>query len=120
MIRVVLSVTKQPISGAAMSRPTSRKPAYCLHKQSGRGLVVLNGRFVYLGKHGTPESLDQYDRVVGEWIARGRQSELAANPATPDGRGGITVAEVAAAFLNHARGYYRDREGNPGGELENF
>jgi hypothetical protein len=56
-----------------MARPRSRKPSYCLHKSSGRASVTLNGKVVYLGVHGTPESHDEYDRVIGEWVARGRQ-----------------------------------------------
>ena len=47
-----------------MPRPKSRKPKYCLHKPSGRAFVILDGRFVYLGKHNTPESRDEYDRVI--------------------------------------------------------
>ena len=67
-----------------MSRPKSLKPSYCLHCASGRPYVTIDGGRVYLGVHGTQESRDKYDRVIGEWIARGRQSKpketIMANP----------------------------------------
>jgi hypothetical protein len=63
-----------------MPRPKSLKPKYCLHKSSGRAFVVLDGQFVYLGQHGTQESRDAYDRVIGEWIARGRTSPALTQP----------------------------------------
>jgi hypothetical protein len=30
-------------------------PAYCLHKASGRAVVTLNDKDIYLGKHGSAE-----------------------------------------------------------------
>jgi hypothetical protein len=52
-----------------VSHARKAKRAYCLDKSSGRAFVTLNGRRTYLGKHGTPASRDEYDRVIGEWIA---------------------------------------------------
>ena len=46
-----------------------RPPSYRLHKQSGQAIVTLNGRDHLLGRHGTPESKDKYNRLIAEWIA---------------------------------------------------
>jgi integrase len=113
-----------------MPRPRSLKPKYCLHKPSGRAYVFLDGRRTYLGPHGSQESLDAYDRAIGEWIARGRRP-LARGPApqasgattgTPDGP---TVRIVLHAFWTHAQARYAappdpkpDRR--PAGELGNY
>src|SRR5687767_14973162 len=100
-----------------MSRPRSLKPAYCLAKDSGRAFVTLNGKHIYLGKHGTQESRDGYDRVIGEWIAAGRYNaeQAAAGPASSS-----SVSTVVAAFWAHAQTYYRNAVGNPTTELDNF
>ena len=44
-------------------------PCYRLHRPSGRAVVTLNGKDVYLGAHDSPESRTEYQRVVGEWLA---------------------------------------------------
>lgn len=57
-----------------MPRKTARRiPSYRLHKPTGLGVVRLNGRDVYLGSHGTPESWQEHRRVVAEWLASNEQ-----------------------------------------------
>ena len=57
----------------AMSASSSLKPpAYRLHKPTGRAVVRLNGHDHYLGKHNTPESRAEYDRLIAEWLTSGR------------------------------------------------
>src|SRR5215203_2512915 len=99
-----------------MARPRSDKPAYCLDRDSGRAFVTLNGKRKYLGRHGTPESRDKYDVVIGEWKSRGRQSE----PTTPGDDDGITVSVLIAAFWDHAQRYYRKPDGTPTSEVDNM
>jgi hypothetical protein len=48
-------------------------PRYRKHRASGQAVVTLSGRVHYLGPHGTRTSKLAYDRVVAEWLARGRQ-----------------------------------------------
>ena len=50
-----------------MSRRARKVPSYCLHKASGKAVVRLDGRDVYLGKHGSPESHEKYERAIAEW-----------------------------------------------------
>ena len=37
-----------------------RKPRYCLHKATGRAYVRIDGKQVYLGRFGSPESKRKY------------------------------------------------------------
>jgi hypothetical protein len=52
---------------------TNRTPSYCLHKATGQAVVRIDGKDHYLGKFGTKESQDAYDRLIAEWLAGGRQ-----------------------------------------------
>lgn len=94
--------------------PTNRKiPSYRLHKASNRGVVTLGGRDYFLGHYGTPESRQRYDRLVREWLARGRQSPA---PAPQD----LTVVELIARYWAHAESHYRLPDGSEAGELDNI
>ncbi len=85
-----------------------RVPGYRLHKPSGQAVVTLNGKDHYLGPWNSPESKSEYDRVIAEWIANGRQ--------LPDRTHGsrYTVAELIGRYLEFARVYYAN-----GGETTN-
>jgi hypothetical protein len=72
-------------------------PAYRLHKPTGLAVVRLNGKDIYLGKHGTPESLAKYDTLTGEWKNNGRQLP-AAKAAAEGSSPGVTVAEIIVAY----------------------
>lgn len=52
--------------------PKKRIPSYRLHRPSGLAIVTLNGQDHYLGRWGSPQSRDEYDRLIGEWLAGGR------------------------------------------------
>jgi len=90
---------------------TSKPPAYRRHKATGQAVVTLSGRDFYLGRHGSEISRQAYDRLVGEWLANGRRlpADTADDPA-------ITVTELLAAYLQHARAYYR-KGGRPTKEV---
>ena len=86
-----------------MARPRSLKPAYCHDKTSGRAYVTLDNRKTYLGRFGTQESRDAYDRAIGEWIANGRTRPT---PEAP----GIELACAHVRVIDAAVGYERTRE----------
>ena len=86
-------------------------PAYRKHRASGQAIVTLNGVDHYLGPHGTKASKLEYDRLIGEWITRGRTPEVDTND--------VTVVELLAAFRRHAIKHYR-KDGRPTGELANI
>ncbi len=66
------------------------------HK-TGQARVRVNGRDVYLGVHGSPDSWAEYDLLLGEWRA-GRLTQR-----TPVPGQARTVADVGAAYLAHLR-----------------
>ena len=100
-----------------MPRPKSLKPSYCLHRSSGRAFVKIDGKPVYLGMHGTQESRDAYDRVIGEWIARGRMP--APRPATSGTEPRpFKIIELIDAYWTHAQSYYVDPDGQQTSEVD--
>jgi len=86
-------------------------PVYGLHKATGQARVVLDGRCIYLGKYGTEESRQEYDRVIMEWIANRRR--LVGEPGGPSQ---LTVIELLFSYLGFAESYYV-KEGGPTSEL---
>lgn len=100
-----------------MGRPKSVKPKHCHHKTSGRGYVTLDGKTTYTGKWGTQAAQDVYDRLIGQWIANGRQTLPESQPGAASD---TTIADVIAAFWMHAQEYYKGPDGQPGGELVNY
>ena len=49
-----------------VSAPTFRTPSYRYHKPSGQAVVTLNGRDIYLGRYGSPETRAEFDRLLAE------------------------------------------------------
>ena len=47
-----------------MSKLINRPPKYSLHKPSRQAEVRYNGKTTYLGRHGTPESLEAYSEAT--------------------------------------------------------
>lgn len=56
-----------------MPRLSDSLPKYRKHRASGQAVVTLSGRDFCLGPHGTRASRREYDRLIGEWLASGRQ-----------------------------------------------
>jgi len=88
-----------------------RIPKYRLHKPSGQAVVTLSARDVYLGRHGSNASREEYDRHIAEWLANGRRlpEEAAERPA-------LTMVEVILGYWQYAQRYYT-RDGQPTTEL---
>lgn len=84
----------------------TRLPKYRLHRPSGQALVELGGKRHYLGKHGTAESRAKFDRIVGEWLAKGRQGAVA-EPSSKGRSFDLDLHELIAAYWGHADQYYR-------------
>ncbi len=75
-------------------------PKYRKHRASGKAVVTLNGRDIYLGQHGTKASKLEYDRLTSEWLANGRS--------LPTGQASdLTVAELLLRYWQHAKTHYR-------------
>ena len=94
-----------------MPRLTQAVPKYRHHKASGQAIVSIAGQDYYLGLRQSRASKLQYDRVIGEWLARGRQPQIQVS--------GLTNIELLARYWRFARSYYVKR-GQPTGELSNI
>lgn len=93
---------------------THQIPKYRLHKPSGLGVVRLNAKDIYLGKHGTSESQAEYRRVIAEWLASPTQAIHLDRPI-----GSAIVNELVLAYLRFAKTYYI-KNGRPSGEIPNL
>lgn len=89
-----------------MPRLKNAVPKYRKHKASGQAVVTLSGHDRYLGKHGTKPSRELYERLIGEWLAGGRQSPTPA----PDA---LSVTELVHRYWQHAKAFYRRSDGHP-------
>lgn len=47
-----------------------KRPSYLHHKAQGTAKTIVDGRTIYLGKLGSPESRDRYDRIIEVWELR--------------------------------------------------
>ncbi len=84
--------------------PRKQLPKHCLHRPSGRGRVILNGQQFYTGPWNTPQAQSEYERLIGEWLANGRQ-------VTAEMRGDIlSVSDLIAAYLAYQEPRYVKNE----------
>ncbi len=95
----------------------TRIPKYRLHKGSGQALVQIDGRRIYLGKHGTEESRERYRRVVGEWLSNHRHTTQN-RPEQQPGEG-LSINELLLAYWRFAERHYV-KDGEPARELESM
>ena len=75
-----------------------RVPSYRRHKPTGQAVVTINGRDLYLGKWNSAASRAEYDRLIAEFLANGRQLGSDADR---------TLVEVLNAYRKFAENYYR-------------
>lgn len=94
---------------------SKRLPKYRRHKPSGQAVVTLGGHDYYLGKRQTLESKREYDRLIAEWLANGRQLPARKGDAT-----GLSLNEVILAYWQHAETYYRHPDGTLTSEADNI
>jgi len=92
----------------------SSVPSYHLHKASDQARTIVNGRHIYLGKYGSPESRELYARILVE-------AALPAGTPSPDRSDSqrLLVSELLVAYLKFAETYYSD-EGQPTKEFQSM
>lgn len=90
--------------------PKLNKPAYLRHKATGQARCRINGKDLYLGPYGSPQSREKYEELVSEWFARNGDTA----------RLDFTIDDLAIAYLDFADGYYRGVNGEPTGEARNM
>ncbi len=85
------------------------EPTYQLHKASGQARTVIDGKSIYLGIHGSPESQERFNDLKAEWRLRQSVEQYT-----------LTVDELALRYLVHADAYYRHKDGTPTRTAENI
>jgi integrase len=76
-----------------MTHTRKQLPKYCLHKATGRAYVRIDGKMYYMGKYGSAASRREYDRIIGEFVANGRQTLYIP--------GEVLVETLVCRFLDH-------------------
>ncbi len=87
--------------------PVKSVPSYRLHKPSGQARVIIDGRHVYLGKFNSPESRQNYARIVAEMSLASPLTEQASlHPPIAL----LLISEVLVKYLEFAEVYYDANE----------
>lgn len=90
-----------------MPRPRLAVPKYKLDKKTGRAFATVGNRKIWLGRHGTPESKQQYQQFLATLDATRRTDPVP--PPPPLGRPQL-VSEVVVGFLERCLGQYSKSE----------
>jgi len=73
-----------------------------LHKDSGRAVIELGGKRIFLkAAYGTKEAQQEYNRLLGNWIANDRKP-----PPSRDTEASVTCGELAIRYLDWAKKYH--------------
>ena len=102
---------------AVVSFSVPKFPKYRHHKATGQAFVLVKGKYKYLGKYGSQESREAYNRFVAELAASPAATAAAA---IDKAESALTVLELAAAYWEHCQGYYRKKDGTPSGWLDHI
>jgi hypothetical protein len=97
-----------------MPKLTTSVPKYRLHRASGQSIVSIGGQDHYLGLHNSSASKEKYNRLVQEWLLRGRQPAVISGAKDSD----ICIAELCLAYFEEARNTYQ-KNGKPSSHLHN-
>jgi integrase len=93
-----------------------RTPKYRLHRGSGQALVQIDGKRIYLGKYGSEQSQERYQRIVAEWLSSKSRS---CRPRLDLNNSPITVSELLLSFWKYAKERYI-KAGKPTSEQRSF
>ena len=93
-----------------------REPKYRHYKPKGLAVVRIDGHDLYLGKYDSPESWENYYRLLTDWRLNATPPATLEPAQSPD----LSVNELLLAFLDHAEQYYRRPDGTPAPEFENL
>lgn len=96
-----------------MPHSSPRQPSYRFHKARNCAVVTINGKNHYLGPYDSPESHEEYARLIAEWRAGQKQLNGSVAPRTdPD----MSINDMILSYWKFAKTYYV-RDGEPTKEL---
>lgn len=83
---------------------TGRPQSYRLHKARDCAVVTIDGRNHYLGRYGSPDSLQKYLDHFSKWVS----SKFGAVPfvTKPENESGLTINELMLGYWEHSQSYY--------------
>lgn len=81
---------------------SKRIPKICLHKASGKAVVRINGRDIYLGQYGSDSSKSEYDRLIREWQSTSCSLRIGSST------NAVTAAMLVSDYRSHAATYFKD------------
>jgi integrase len=88
-----------------------KTPTLRRHRRSGHAYARLGGHQVWFGPYEDPATHERFARTLAEWLANGRRLP----PTEP--KEALRVADVVAAYLEHAKRYYCRSDGKPSHEV---
>ncbi len=94
--------------------PRKKTPSYRYHKARDCAVVTIGGKDHYLGTYDSPESWEQYHRLVAEHLAERREPPPPVPADTP-----LTVTELIARYWRFAKTYYV-KDGKPTSEVHSI
>ncbi len=97
-----------------MARPKNQTPTYKLHSSTGLARCWVGGKWITLGKYGSPESRTEFARIIAEHAAGSTLAPINANGNATR----VTIDELLLAFLIHAKRHYRGPGGLPTSEVD--
>lgn len=90
--------------------PKDRIPE--LRKHGRRAYASFNGKRRYFGRWGTTRSRETFDKVLAAWLDGGRVA-----PPEPADDQPLLLTTLLTRYMTFAKGYYRNREGQPSSEI---
>lgn len=97
-----------------MPRKRGKVPSYCLHRASGRAVVRIHDHDHYLGLYGSPESHEEYERLIAEWrVVQDQATEGRKPAATGEPPTSLTINALLLRYMQYAANYYVDTDGKP-------
>jgi integrase len=91
------------------------QPSYRYHKARNCAVVTLGGKNFYLGRYNSPESHEEYARLITEWRRNGAPPPVLTTPASQ----ALSVSDLILAYFLHVQAHYV-KNGKPTSEQDNI
>lgn len=92
-----------------------KEPGYYHHKARNLAKTIVDGKTIYLGPYGSPESHAEYEKAVERWRRKHGQQAKPKLPTKVE-----TVTQLLAHWHKHAEKRYVNEDGTPSKEQKNF
>jgi hypothetical protein len=83
-----------------MPRLVHETPKYRFHRATGQAVVAIQGKYHYLGTFGSEASKAAYDRLIAEWLIKGRA------PSPQPKESELTISELIVAYWKFVLTHY--------------